>query len=78
MNLKPALEIKDQIELLQQRGLGVEDFDEAYDFLFSNNYYRLNFYFHNYMDEVNHFFPGTTLKKFSQFMKTISFYEINY
>ena len=63
MNLKPALEIKDQSELLQKRGLGVEDFDEAYNFLLSNNYYRLNVYFHNYMDDINHFIQGTTFKK---------------
>lgn len=59
MSLKPALSLKDQISLLQKRGVAIKDIYRAEDFLAKNNYYRLNVYFHKFMDKENHFKDGT-------------------
>jgi abortive infection bacteriophage resistance protein len=67
MALKPALSIHEQIELLRQRGMIVDDEKQAVIFLQSNHYYRLNIYFHKFMDSQDHYMEGT---KFSQVMST--------
>jgi abortive infection bacteriophage resistance protein len=61
--LKPALSVQDQIILLKQRGMVFLDDHFAEDFLLHNNYYRLNIYFHKFMDSTNHLIYGT---KFEQ------------
>ena len=65
MTLKLALTIHDQIELLRQRGMTIDDENKARIFLQSNNYYRLNIFFHKYMDSPNHYQSNV---KFSQLM----------
>lgn len=57
--LKPSLTIKQQLKLLEDKGLIIDEIDEASQFLSSNNYYRLNVYFHKLMDSKDHFIPGT-------------------
>jgi len=57
--LKPALTIDEQIKLLQSRGMIIVDDSQARIFLLQNNYYRLNVYFHKFMDEPNHYPDGT-------------------
>ena len=72
MPLKPALSIKDQLGLLQKRGMIINDESVAAPFLESNQYYRLNIYFHKLMDSPDHFRIGTN---FSQVM---AIYENDY
>ena len=67
--LKPAITIEQQIELLESRGLVIDQKDKANLFLKDNNYYRLNVYFHKLMDNQNHFIPETN------FSKVIKIYE---
>jgi len=69
MDLKSAKTISEQIELLQERGIIIDDIDLAFTFLEMNNYYRLNIYFHKLMDIPDHFKIGTT------FSRVINFYE---
>jgi len=47
--LKPALTIDQQLNLLEERGIIIDDKSEAELFLIDNNYYRLNIYFHKTM-----------------------------
>jgi abortive infection bacteriophage resistance protein len=65
MALKPALSIADQIELLRQRGMIVADEKKAGIFLRSNHYYRLNIYFHKFVDSPDHYKNGV---RFSHIM----------
>ncbi len=69
--LKPAITIEQQIELLESRGLVIDQKDKANLFLMDNNYYRLNVYFHKLMDNQNHFIPETN------FSKVIKIYDID-
>ena len=69
MELKSAKTISEQIELLQERGIIIDNFDLASKFLESNNYYRLNIYFHKLMDLPDHFTKGTT------FSQIVNIYE---
>lgn len=69
MELKSAKTISEQIELLQERGIIIDNFDLASNFLESNNYYRLNIYFHKLMDLPDHFTIGTT------FSQIVNIYE---
>lgn len=55
MVLKPALSIKDQLELLHKRGMNIDDENKAITFLNENQYYRLNIYFHKFMDAPDHY-----------------------
>ncbi len=55
MALKPALSVHDEIELLRQRGMTIDDEKKATVFLQSNHYYRLNIYFHKFMDSPDHY-----------------------
>jgi len=55
MALIPALSVHDQIELLRQRGMTIDDEKKATAFLQSNHYYRLNIYFHKFMDSPDHY-----------------------
>lgn len=59
MNLKPAIPISEQIEKLRVRGLLIDDPEAASSFMASYQYYRLNIYFHKFMNNDNHFKPGT-------------------
>lgn len=61
MTLKPALSLDEQIDLLISRGMIIEDVCSARDFLQDNNYFRLNIYFHKFMDDTNHFVNGLSL-----------------
>jgi abortive infection bacteriophage resistance protein len=65
MSLKPALSIKDQLALLQHRGMIIDNESAAVAFFSCNQYYRLNIYFHKLMDTPDHFREGT---RFSQVM----------
>jgi abortive infection bacteriophage resistance protein len=58
-NLKPALQIEKQIDLLKQRGMIFSDKNKSEIFLLNNNYYRLNIYFHKFMDVPDHFIINT-------------------
>ena len=49
MDLKPALDVDQQIALLSKRGLLIDDVALAREFLLENSYYHLNIYFHNFM-----------------------------
>lgn len=66
MILKPALTVQDQILRLQSKGLIVENPKFAESFLLRNNYYRLNIYFHKFMDGTDHFENGTTFEKITR------------
>ena len=57
--LKPPLSIQDQIALLRKRGMIIDNNARAAEFLASNQYYRLNIYFHKLMDSPNHFRYGS-------------------
>lgn len=59
-NLKPSLNIYEQIKLLKGKGLIIPDHNQAEEFLLENNYYRLNIYFHKLMDRKDHFQSGTS------------------
>jgi len=67
--LKHAIQIEKQIELLKQRGMLFTDINQAEVFLLNNNYYRLNIYFHKFMDTHDHFIPNT------QFDQIINVYQ---
>ena len=62
MPLKPAITIQDQIALLKHRGMIVDE-KTTDAFLADNQYFRLNIYFHKFMNSRDHFTPGT---RFSQ------------
>lgn len=53
MELKPAISINDQLNLLRSRGMIIEDESLAKSFLESNHYYRMNIYFHKSMLKPN-------------------------
>lgn len=60
MNIKPALTIDEQINLLKIRGMQFQNEETARNFLLDNNYYRLNIYFHLMMGTgKNSFRKGT-------------------
>lgn len=67
--LKPPLTIDEQINLLQHKGMIIGDHSLARSFLLHNNYYRLNVYFHKFMDELDHYPEGT------KFETIINIYE---
>ena len=55
MDLKQPLTITEQLNLLRERGMKIDDENQASTFLLSNHYYRLNIYFHKLMDGKNHY-----------------------
>lgn len=61
--LKPAISIQDQIALLRKRGMIIDNVARAEEFLTSNQYYRLNIYFHKLMDARDHFPYGTSFNQ---------------
>lgn len=61
--LKPAISIQDQIALLRKRGMIIDNDARAEEFLASNQYYRLNIYFHKLMDSHDHFTYGTNINQ---------------
>jgi abortive infection bacteriophage resistance protein len=61
MDLKPALTIEEQIQLLRSRGLIISSTEETSAFLSSNQYYRLNIYFHKFQDHPDHFIDQTSI-----------------
>jgi abortive infection bacteriophage resistance protein len=63
MDLKPALDVDQQIALLSKRGLLIDDVALAREFLLENSYYHLNIYFHNFMvkDKPDCFTTETSL-----------------
>jgi abortive infection bacteriophage resistance protein len=63
IELKPPLTIDQQLEVLNAKGLVIDHIEEAHQFLTENNYYRLNIYFHKFMDSKDHFISGTTFSK---------------
>jgi len=69
MSLKKPLSISNQLDLLHARGMIIDDFTKAHTFLECNHYYRLNIYFHKFMDSPDHFKDGI------QFSQIISVYE---
>lgn len=56
---KPALTYEEQLELLESRGMDVEDRDRALDALRRISYYRLSAYWHSFKRADNSFGPGT-------------------
>lgn len=44
MSDKPYLTIQQQIKMLEDRGVIIEDYEDAQDFLYRNNYYRISGY----------------------------------
>ncbi len=69
VSLKKSLSISDQLDLLHARGMIIDDPIKAHSFLERNHYYRLNIYFHKFMDSPNHFQDGIC------FSEIISVYE---
>ena len=63
MILKPALSIEEQINQLQHRGMIINDVCSVENFLLNNNYYRLNIYFHKFMDRQDKFRKGTSFNQ---------------
>lgn len=59
--LKPALTIEQQIQLLESRGLSIDNIHEAREALSAINYYHLNYYFHFFLDNNNNFHQGFRL-----------------
>lgn len=77
--LKPPKTIKEQITLLENRGISVEDHGFAESFLINNNYYRLMGYSYqfktdkdNYIDNIN-FSTITKLYNFDSSLRQIIF-----
>lgn len=74
--LKPALSLKEQLQLLKSRGLSIPDEDFASNYLSENSYYHLNIYFKcfqnkkDFVDEMGNdvyeFREGTTFKHIVQ------------
>ncbi|MHB0923922.1 MAG: Abi family protein [Bellilinea sp.] len=77
VELKPAITIDQQIELLQSKGLVIDNKEEASLFLINNNYYRLNVYFHKLMNPQDHFIPGTKFSKIVEICKNDSYLRRN-
>ena len=67
---KAPLSIQDQINLLENRGLTIENKTKAAVYLSEISYYRLSAYFLPYQKVNDTFNPGTT---FEQIIKTYSF-----
>ena len=63
MSTKVFKSIEEQIEILQERGLTINDLDCAKDFLYRNNYYRVSGY-------------SLTLRNHDVFSKTANFQNI--
>ncbi len=58
--LKPPITISQQIELLESRGMIIDDHSLAGAYLQENHYYHLNIYFHKFMQSnCDNFLPGT-------------------
>lgn len=58
--LKPPITITQQLELLQTRGMLIDDHSLAAAYLLENHYYHLNIYFHKFMQpNCDNFIPGT-------------------
>jgi len=58
--LKPPITISQQIELLESRGIIIDDHSLAVSYLKENHYYHLNIYFHKFMQpNCDNFIPGT-------------------
>jgi abortive infection bacteriophage resistance protein len=58
--LKPPITITQQLELLQSRGMLIDDHPLAAAYLQENHYYHLNIYFHKFMQpNCDIFIPGT-------------------
>jgi len=69
MELKPALTIDEQIKVLRSRGLIIDNLEETRCFLQSNQYYRLNIYFHKFMDIDDHFKEQTNIQQILAYYK---------
>lgn len=67
---KPWLSFRDQVRLLQQRGLIVSDVAAAEAFVSHLNYYRFSGYCLPYQTQNHHFIAGTT---FEQIVSTYQF-----
>lgn len=70
MNLKPPLKISDQINLLESRGLVINDKEAASLFLEHHNYYQLNAYFHKFYQSTDLFVKGTTFNRIVEISNT--------
>lgn len=58
-----ATSIDQQIELLQNRGIVIDDIEKAKEYLLDIGYYRLGFYWHYFeKDKQHNFYPGTDLE----------------
>ena len=59
--LKPPITISQQIELLESRGMLIDDHSLAAAYFQENHYYHLNIYFHKFMQpNCDYFLPGTS------------------
>ena len=61
-DLKPALTIQEQIDLLISRGMTIENCEEASQVLGENNYYRFSGYAFLYQKSNNHYRKGTSFE----------------
>ena len=73
---KPSLSIEEQLNQLRERGLIIQNFDEARSFLESVSYYRLSAYTRFFqIDSNNHTFPPNItfqdVKELYQFDKAL-------
>lgn len=58
--LKPPITITQQLELLQSRGMHIDNHSMAEAYLIEHHYYNLNIYFHKFMQsDYDIFIPGT-------------------
>src|SRR5690554_1711946 len=63
LNHKPATTYKQQIELLEKRGLIISDKEKALDILSCLNYYTFTGYLHDFKFDEDNYIKGTTFEK---------------
>lgn len=71
---KPSLTVEQQVELLKKRGMQFSDPQQAADFLFHHNYYRLRGFWIPLEDETA---PGHTFKKGTTFDHVVHLSEFD-
>jgi len=75
MELKQPLSFSKQVELLESRGLIVEDKSKAEEFLSRHNYYFLNAYFHKFYESQDSFKKGTSFNQIVQISKNDAWFR---
>lgn len=75
MDLKPPLKISDQINLLESRGMVINEKKAARSFLERHNYYQLNAYFHKFYLPTDVFVKGTTFDRIVEIYNTDAWFR---